>query len=136
MPISASVKRGSPHMARNLRRESTDAEKCFWNGVRNRQMAGAKFRRQWPIGNYIADFVCLEAKLVVEIDGGQHSENARDEVRTAWLNGQGYRVVRFWNNDVLSNIEGVLERLRALLADPSPDLRQGPKADLSPEGER
>ena len=102
-------------MARKLRGNSTDAERTFWNAVRARQINGAKFRRQWPIGPYVADFVCLEAKLVVEIDGGQHNESATDPVRTAALEAVGFRVIRFWNNDVLQNLDGVCEALTIAL---------------------
>jgi very-short-patch-repair endonuclease len=94
-----------------LRRESTDAEAKFWFAVRNRQLCEAKFRRQWPIEEFIADFYCVELKLVVEIDGGQHADNIRDDARTTELGKLGYRVLRFWNNDVIENIEGVLDRL-------------------------
>ena len=94
--------------ARRLRRASTEAEK-----LRARQLGGAKFRRQTPIGPYIVDFVSFEHKLVLEIDGGQHNAPAgrqHDLKRTAWLENRGFRVLRFWNNQVLANLEGVLER--------------------------
>lgn len=118
---SASLKRGNPKRPRQLRRASTRAESVFWNAVRNRQIDGAKFRRQWPVGKFVADFCCVQALLIVEIDGGQHDENKRDEIRTAALEKSGYRVIRFWNNEVLENMAGVLENLRtALAADPSP----------------
>jgi very-short-patch-repair endonuclease len=94
--------------SRKLRVNQTDAETKLWNRTRNRQINGNKFVRQEPIGRYICDFVCREKLIVVEVDGGQHSESARDEVRDRYLRAQGYRVMRFWNNDVLSNIEGVL----------------------------
>ena len=96
--------------ARQLRRRSTDAERKLGSILRNRQLAGYKFRRQVPIGNYIVDFVCFEAHLIVEVDGGQHGEQqAYDRQRTAWLEGQGFRVLRFWNTEVLGNVEGVKE---------------------------
>ena len=102
--------------ARALRANQTEAETRLWQSLRDRQLAGAKFRRQTPVGPYIADFVCLAAKLIVELDGGQHAENAEaDAVRTAWLEGRGFRVLRFWNNDVLVNTEGVLEEILAAL---------------------
>jgi very-short-patch-repair endonuclease len=94
--------------SRELRANSNDAETKLWNALRNRQIAGYKFVRQQPIGHYICDFVCREKMLVVEADGGQHLESKRDEVRDRYLGERGYRVLRFWNNDVLSNIEGVL----------------------------
>lgn len=99
--------------ARRLRRASTEAEKLLWQKLRARQLSGAKFRRQTPIGQYIVDFVSFEHKLVVEIDGGQHNApegQQHDLERTSWLEAQGFRVLRFWNNQVLTNLEGVLER--------------------------
>ena len=100
----------------------TDAETALWWRLRHGQLNGHRFRRQVPIGPFIADFACLAARLVVEVDGGQHIDDAdRDERRTAWLEERGYRVLRFWNTDVLTNIEAVLETtLRALPAAPPP----------------
>jgi very-short-patch-repair endonuclease len=103
--------------ARQLRSTPTDAEIRLWSRLRRKQLDGFRFRRQHPIGPYIVDFFCPEAKLVVEVDGGQHNaEEAKDEKRTCWLEERGYRVIRFWNNDVLSNTDGVvlavLEELR------------------------
>ncbi|HVJ34977.1 MAG TPA: endonuclease domain-containing protein [Terriglobia bacterium] len=106
--------------ARSLRRVATEAEKLMWSKLRNRQLDGWKFCRQMEIGHYIADFVCREKKLIIEIDGGQHADSAADRVRTAYLEAEGYRVVRYWNNDVMTNISGALEALRASLACPSP----------------
>jgi very-short-patch-repair endonuclease len=98
--------------ANRLRINQTDAEKLLWFALRNRQIDKLKFRRQVPLGPYIADFVCLENKLIVELDGGQHADAVKyDEARTRWLEGDGFHVIRFWNNDVLSNREGVLMRL-------------------------
>lgn len=97
--------------AQSLRKNQTEAERIFWNAVRDKRLQGYKFRRQFPVGPYYADFACLEAMLIVEIDGGQHSENKKDEIRTARLEKEGYAVLRFWNNDVLENIEGVLHTL-------------------------
>ncbi len=102
--------------ARKLRVNQTGAEARLWRKLRGRQLADAKFRRQTPIGHYIVDFICLEARLIVELDGGQHAQNsAADAERTAWLEGQGFRVLRFWNNDVLSNTGGVVERIQMAL---------------------
>jgi very-short-patch-repair endonuclease len=107
--------------ARSLRRNSTDAERAMWRILRNRQLAGFKFRRQQPLGAFIVDFVCFSHRLIIEIDGGQHAENATDERRTAWLERQGFRVLRFWNNDVLANGDGVyLAVLEALTSRPPP----------------
>jgi very-short-patch-repair endonuclease len=100
--------------ARELRRESTDPERMLWARLRKGQLLGAKFRRQHPIGPYLADFFCLKEKLVIELDGGGHDEeNQRraDAIRTSYLETRGYRVLRFWNNDVTENIDGVLENI-------------------------
>jgi very-short-patch-repair endonuclease len=97
--------------ARGLRSNSTDAEKKLWWRLRNRQIAGHKFVRQEPIGPYICDFVCRERRLIVEVDGGQHADSAEDKVRDQWLASCEYRVLRFWNNDVLKNMDGVLEAI-------------------------
>ncbi|HMM15189.1 MAG TPA: endonuclease domain-containing protein [Parvibaculum sp.] len=101
--------------ARTLRRNQTEAERALWQKLRVLKAEGFHFRRQAPIGTYIADFACHSFKLVIEVDGGQHNEKsglARDAERTAWLQGEGYRVLRFWNNEVLTNIEGVEETVR------------------------
>ena len=98
--------------ARKLRRTSTDVERQLWHRIRDKQIDEFRFRRQRPIGKYIVDFVCLDAKLIVELDGGQHATNDEyDNGRTAFLESLGYRVVRFWNNEVIENMDGVLERL-------------------------
>ena len=98
--------------ARELRRGQTDAEAMLWRHLRNRQLAGYKFRRQLIIEPYIVDFACLEPKLIVELDGGQHMEQAAyDGQRTDYLKGLGYKVIRFWNHDVLNETEAVLERI-------------------------
>jgi very-short-patch-repair endonuclease len=104
-----SERRPTP-IARKLRRASTDAETHLWYHLRSRRLAGHKFRRQHPIGRHVADFACEEARLVVELDGGQHSDSA-DALRTRALEAAGYQVLRFWNNDVLENTDGVLEEI-------------------------
>jgi very-short-patch-repair endonuclease len=101
--------------ARRLRRDSTDAERKLWYRLRSRSILGFKFVRQEPIGPYVVDFVCRERRLILEVDGGQHAGNKRDLVRDQWLAGQRYRVLRFWNNDVMGNIEGVLETIAVAL---------------------
>ena len=102
--------------ARDLRGRMTDAENKLWLHLRNSRHNGFKFRRQVPLGPYVMDFLCERARLVVEIDGGQHSERGMyDDARSAWLSKQGYRVERFWNTDVLKNLEGVWMRLEQLL---------------------
>ena len=99
-------------LARALRRQMTEAEKVMWSKLRDRRLDGVKFKRQKPIAAYIVDFVALHLKLIVEIDGGQHAERAaEDAARTKGLEESGYHVVRFWNHDVLGNIDGVLEAL-------------------------
>jgi very-short-patch-repair endonuclease len=98
--------------ARELRQRSTEAEKFLWSRLRARRLDGVKFKRQIPLAGYIVDFVSLERKLVIEVDGGQHSERTQsDGERTAALEKCGYHVVRFWNHDVLNNIEGVREAI-------------------------
>jgi very-short-patch-repair endonuclease len=104
-------------LARRLRANQTDAETVLWNRIRNRQIDGHKFARQVPIGHYICDFVCRERQIVIEVDGGQHAESAADAIRDRDLVDEGYRVLRFWNNDVLGNIEGVLLTIQAELAE-------------------
>jgi very-short-patch-repair endonuclease len=106
--------------AQRLRREMTDAERNLWSVLRNRQLSGAKFRHQQPIGPFIADFVCQELRLVIEADGGQHADNIRDKRRTAFLEGKGYRVLRFWNNEILGNLDGVAQVIAAALSAPHP----------------
>jgi very-short-patch-repair endonuclease len=102
--------------ARRLRKEATEAEIRLWSRLRKKQLDGFRFRRQQPIGPYVVDFYCPEARLIIELDGGQHAEReAEDAARTAWLEAQGYRVVRFWNNDTLSNTEGVLTMILTAL---------------------
>ena len=106
--------------ARRMRRDPTDAERRLWRMLRDRRMAAFKFRRQVPVGPYILDFLCKEARLAIEADGGQHADSATDEVRTAWLTAQGYRVMRFWNAEILGNPEGVYEAIRIALRDRAP----------------
>jgi very-short-patch-repair endonuclease len=101
--------------ARRLRRDSTDAERRLWYRLRARTIDGAKFVRQEPIGPYIVDFICRAERLIIELDGGQHATDPRDTARTQWLIARGYRVLRFWNNDVLRNTDGVLEAIAAAL---------------------
>jgi very-short-patch-repair endonuclease len=105
--------------ARTLRKSLTDVENKLWSQLRGRQVSGVKFRRQHPIGPFIVDFCCVERGLVVELDGSQHAErNAADERRTRLIERSGYRVLRFWDNEVLINLYGVLERISETLEDP------------------
>ena len=111
--------------ARALRKNSTDAERILWSEVRDHRLNGAGFRRQVPIGNYIADFVCHAAKLVIELDGGQHfSDQAekKDAARTTVIEANGFQVIRFSNHDVMTNRAGVLETIAAAVAERAPTL--------------
>jgi very-short-patch-repair endonuclease len=95
----------------------TDAERKLWHYLRQRQLKGFHFRKQCPIGPFIADFACLKAKLIVEVDGGQHAGSDNDKARDAWFAAHGYRTLRFWNNNVLANIEGVFLTITAALGE-------------------
>ena len=106
------------HIARKLRKNSTIQERILWKILRNRQFKNLKFRRQFPIGEYIVDFVCEEKRIIIELDGGQHNEFEniiKDNKRTKFLESEGYKVIRFWNNDILNNLEGVFKILNDLL---------------------
>jgi very-short-patch-repair endonuclease len=111
--------------ARSLRSSATIAERQLWKVLRRHQLGGFQFRRQQPIGPYVVDFFCASAKLVIEIDGGQHADPSaemRDQRRTRWLRSHGYRVLRFWNNEVLQNMEGVWQIISDAvpMSDPPP----------------
>lgn len=109
--------------ARDLRRDQTDTERKLWSRLRDRQVLGAKFRRQHPIGQYIVDFCCPANRLIIELDGSQHAERAAaDETRTAFLLSRGYRVLRFWNHEVLKETDAVLEQIASALSNPHPAL--------------
>ena len=102
--------------AKALRSNQTKAEERLWYHLRAHRFLGLKFRRQKPMGRYIVDFVCLEQRLIIELDGGQHAEQVHyDQDRDAWLRSQGYTVLRFWNNDVMQQLESVLEQIRCAL---------------------
>jgi very-short-patch-repair endonuclease len=118
--------------ARRLRRDSTDVEKKLWLCLRGAQALGVSFRKQHPIGNYIVDFCAPSLKLIIELDGGQHAE-ALDRKRTAWLEREGFSVVRFWNNDVVQNIDGVRQAIFEIVANRKRPL---PDPPLSGEGEK
>jgi very-short-patch-repair endonuclease len=129
--------------ARRLRQDMTDAERTLWYHLKDRKLCGCKFRRQVPMGGYIVDFVCRERGLEVEVDGGQHAEQReKDGLRTRWIEGKGYRVLRFWNNEVLGNAEGVLIRIAEFLGEGTPHPNPLPKGErgrrergLLPRGE-
>lgn len=107
--------------AKELRRNSTDAERLLWQRLKAKQINGLKFRRQEQIGRFIADFVCYEKSIIIEADGSQHAlEEEKDAERTQWLNSQGFTVLRFWNNEILTNIEGVMEVIRMQCDAPLP----------------
>ena len=106
------------HIARKLRKNSTIQERILWKILRNRQFKNLKFRRQFSIGEYIVDFVCEEKRIVIELDGGQHNETEniiKDIERTRFIESEGYKVIRFWNNDILNNLEGVFKILNEFL---------------------
>ena len=106
-------KHGITDTAKVLRKNSTDAENLLWKHFRRKELTGLKFRRQQPIDHYIVDFVCFARRVVIEVDGGQHAiEKDKDVERDAYLTRNGFKVLRFWNNEVLENIEGVLEVIR------------------------
>ena len=123
-----------------MRQQPTDAEACLWARLRNRQIDGWKFRRQVPFGGYVLDFYCAQAKLAIEVDGGQHADECKDhdDRRTAYLRSESVSVLRFWNHVVLNNIDGVLEMIYVSLGQQpalSPGMsRKARHADLSPEG--
>ncbi len=107
--------------AKQLRRGQTEAERLLWHQLRARQFAGIKFRRQVPIGHYIVDFICFEKRLIVELDGGQHQDKTEyDAQRTNWLESQGFRVIRFWNGQVFTEMEAVEQVILDSLMEPSP----------------
>jgi very-short-patch-repair endonuclease len=107
--------------ARDLRRAQTEAERRLWTRLRHRQLYDVKFRRQHPVGPFITDFCCSAHRLVVELDGGQHAvQTDADQARTAFLRQHGYRVLRFWDHEVIENIETVLQRIAVELRDPHP----------------
>jgi len=119
--------------ARQLRRDSTDIERKMWTLLRGRQLDDYKFRRRFPIGRYVADFACFAERLVIEVDGGLHADNPEDAKRTRFIEAQGFRVIRFWNTDVLANPEGVLTTIlealeRRLPRLPSPSRRPSTRA--------
>ena len=116
--------------ARALRKNPTEAEKVLWGHLRCWQVDGYKFRRQQPLGKYIVDFVCLEKKLIIELDGGQHAEQTvYDAERDAWLRDRGFSVLRFWNNDVLQNLNGVKDTILS-------KMESTPFLNPSPQGGR
>ena len=128
---------GATLRARKLRSGETEAEYRLWGELRGRYLNGYKFVRQIPLGPYVVDFVCRRKRLIIEVDGSQHAESVTDFARTAWLNAQGYSVLRFWNDEVLRERRAVLETILAVLegriSAPSPGLRFAP-ATLSPLG--
>jgi very-short-patch-repair endonuclease len=111
------VEKSRTSRARRLRKNATEAEAALWRKLRSRSLNGFKFVRQEPIGPYTVDFICREQRLVIEVDGGQHADSPHDAVRDEWLTSRNYRVMRFWNNDVLTNMAGVLEVIATVLAE-------------------
>ncbi|PBC08335.1 endonuclease domain-containing protein [Mesorhizobium sp. WSM3859] len=105
--------------ARSMRREPTEAEDRLWHELRGRRLDNIKFKRQVPIGRFVADFVCAEARLIVEIDGSQHAESRHDQERDAELKARGFRVLRFWNDDILRELDAVCDTIIAYVRDES-----------------
>jgi len=103
--------------ARQMRTDATDPEAIFWSHVRNRLLNGHKFRRQVPIGPYIVDFLCADKKLIVELDGFQHAEDSRDEIRDRYLSSLGYRILRFWNQEIYADVGQALVHVVEVLED-------------------
>ena len=103
--------------ARSMRREATEAEDRLWQELRGRRLDGIKFRRQVPVPPYVADFACMEAMLIVEVDGSQHGDDPKDEARTAFLRSRGFRVLRFWNDEVLREMNSVCDTIIAYVRD-------------------
>ncbi|RRH90159.1 endonuclease domain-containing protein [Mesorhizobium tamadayense] len=114
-----SVTPAKRNFARTMRREATEAEDRLWQELRGRRLDEIKFRRQVPVGRFIADFVCAEARLIVEIDGSQHAGSHRDQERDAELKARGFRVLRFWNDDVLKDLDAVCDTIIAYVRDES-----------------
>jgi very-short-patch-repair endonuclease len=118
--VGVNVRENLTDIARNLRKHSTEAEKRLWLKLSKRQLEGHKFRRQQPKGKYVVDFVNYEKRTIIELDGGQHAvEKKKDRKRDNWLEQQGFRILRFWDNEVFENLEGVLETVRDRLLSPS-----------------
>lgn len=132
VPAHRAAPKANRGHARRLRREMTDAETRLWFALRAHRLDGLSFRRQTPIGGFIVDFVCQDRRLIIELDGGQHAESKQDVERDNWLASKGYRVLRFWNSDVLQNRTAVLEMIVAAvrgatpLPDPPPQGGRGP----------
>ena len=120
---------------KQLRSNMTDAERKLGRALRSRSI-GPKFRRQAPLGPYVVDFVCFESKIIVEVDGGQHASSSSDAIRDRYFTDRGYRVLRFWNNDVLNNLTGVLASVAGLQPSPGTPLRGAPPSPSRGEGKR
>ena len=141
----ADISRFRRERAKQLRSNTTEPEQALWRALKRIPVYGSHFRRQVPIGRYVADFACLKARLIIELDGGHHAQGdiaARDAVRTRWLEREGYRVIRFWNTELANNLSGVLDTIYAALygspqteatAFPTPPRRL--RADPPPQGE-
>ena len=120
--MAAGYSKRTLERAKSLRRSLTEQEKKLWGALRDHRLSGFKFRKQQPIGPFIADFVCQERRLIVEVDGSQHADSPTDMHRDAFLEAKGYRILRVWNNDVTGNLSGVLTAILAELSDPHPPI--------------
>src|SRR5262245_46221821 len=116
----------SLHNAKELRHDMTDAERRLWYHLRAHRFGGLKFKRQVPVGDYIVDFLCFEHRLIIEVDGGQHAESIEDHHRDEWLKSEGYKVLRFWNSDVLRGTNSVLEKIAKAVGVLDPSRRPPP----------
>jgi very-short-patch-repair endonuclease len=134
--VTAGYSRQTLERAKALRRALTPQERMLWGALRDRRLGGFKFRKQQPIGPFIADFICQEKRLIVEVDGSQHADSQADASRDAFLTSKGYRVLRVWNNDVTGNLSGVLTAILAALSDPHPPIatQWAPPSPLKGEG--
>ncbi|NQD36823.1 endonuclease domain-containing protein [Permianibacter sp. IMCC34836] len=128
----------SRNFAKSLRRNMTDAEQLLWRHLRAHRLNGEKFRRQQPLGPYIVDFIHFDARLIVEADGGQHNGSIRDQNRDAWLEQQGFKILRFWNNDILNNTDAVLTVIFEAVSgplSPSPSPARGEGSNTTGQGD-
>ena len=118
------IKSNVKELARTMRHKPTLVEHVLWEKVLRKRQLGYLFRRQFIIDNkYIADFICLEKRLIIELDGGQHNNNQKDKIRDEYLKNQNFKIIRLWNNEILNNLDGVYQRIQQELESPSPEIR-------------
>jgi very-short-patch-repair endonuclease len=137
MPARRYVSGINRFRAKSMRSEMTDAEAALWKQLRAHRLKGLSFRRQAPMGSFIVDFVCHEHRLIIELDGGQHANERQarnDRMRQTWLNAKGYRILRFWNSDVLRHRQSVLATITETIAQSAPPSRSAKPTDLPLKG--